>query len=61
MSVSKTLEFDGMCCPGCATNVESAVGNIDGVETAAADHGAKEVDVVFDDTTVSEDEIKQEM
>lgn len=49
-----------MCCPGCAKNVERAVGDMRGVETVTADHGDGELDVVFDDESVAVDDIVDE-
>lgn len=49
-----------MCCPGCAKNVESAIGNIRGVEDVTADHGDAELDVVYDDESVTVDDILDE-
>lgn len=60
MAVTKSFPSGGLCCPGCAKNVMSAVGDIEGVESVDADHGEDEVEVTFDDS-VSEDDITREI
>lgn len=52
-----TFTVEGMTCTGCEKSVQRAVGGIDGVETASADHAAGRVTVRFDGDTVSEDDI----
>ena len=34
---TKTLNVEGMSCPGCANNVENALGSVNGVERAEVD------------------------
>jgi len=43
-----TVTVGGMACGGCETNVEEALGAVEGVERADADHGAGAVVVEGD-------------
>lgn len=52
-----TITVEGMTCTGCEQSVQRAVGRLDGVETASADHTAGRVTVRFDGDIVSEDDI----
>lgn len=50
------IEFsvEGMSCGGCEQSVENVVGDLDGVETVAADNeaGTVEVDGEYDESSV---------
>lgn len=61
MSVSKTFEVDAMCCPGCEKNVQVAIKDINGVDNVRADRSAAEINVDFDDASVSEETIVREI
>ena len=43
-----TLQVEGMTCSGCEQRLGKALGRLDGVREATADHGAGQVRVRFD-------------
>jgi copper chaperone len=43
-----TVRVTGMSCSGCEKNVESALGNLEGVNRVEADHEGESVEVVVD-------------
>ena len=59
MAVDETLEVEGMDCSGCANRLGTALGRLEGVVKADADHRAGRVAVRFDPERVSEDRIKE--
>jgi len=59
VAVDRTLEVEGMDCPGCAKRLGTALDRLDGVVKAKADHQAGRVDVRFDPDRVSEDRIRE--
>lgn len=52
------LKVDGMMCAGCENRVKNALENIQGVQSVVADHKAKKVEVVCNNT-VTEEKIKE--
>jgi copper chaperone len=56
--MEKTLKVDGMTCGGCENRVQTAVGRVEGVVRANADHRNGALDVRFDEARVSEEQIK---
>jgi copper chaperone len=52
----RTIAVSGMSCDGCERNVESALGNLAGVNRTEADHESDTVEVVVEDD-VDDDEI----
>lgn len=52
----KTVRVTGMSCTGCEQSVESALGDLEGVDGVEADHEGERVEVVLDGD-VSEDEL----
>ncbi|MGR9108227.1 MAG: heavy-metal-associated domain-containing protein [Gammaproteobacteria bacterium] len=54
-----TLSVEGMKCGGCESMVKSALESVAGVSTARADHQLKQVEVDFDSTQISAEQIKQ--
>lgn len=57
MTEERTIPVEGMTCGGCEQSVQRAVGDLDGVESVAADHAAGTVAVVFDPTLADQDAI----
>lgn len=53
----KTIAVTGMSCGGCERNVESAVGNLKGVNRVEANHEGETVEVVLEDD-VSDEEVE---
>lgn len=51
----ETISVTGMSCNGCEQNVESALGNVEGVSRVEADHEGNTVDVVVEDDVANED------
>ncbi|WP_010290060.1 copper chaperone CopZ [Kurthia massiliensis] len=54
-----TLNVQGMSCGHCVKAVESSVGELNGIETVNVNLDDAKVDVAFDDTKVSIDDIKE--
>ncbi len=48
MSERVTLQVEGMTCTGCEQRLGTALGRVDGVREASADHDRGEVAVRFD-------------
>ncbi|MBW3610489.1 MAG: cation transporter [Actinobacteria bacterium] len=53
MTNQLVLQVGGMTCTGCEVRVGKVLGRLDGVRTAAADHQAGEVRVLFDSDQTS--------
>ncbi len=51
----ETLSVTGMSCTGCEQNVESALGNIDGVTRVEADHDGNTVEIVAEEDVEDDD------
>lgn len=47
-----TLNVEGMTCGGCESTVTRALGKLDGVMAAHADHASNTVSVTFDPATI---------
>lgn len=52
------LSVAGMTCAGCERRVEAALGRLDGVRLARADHERGEVRVVFEPTRSPEETLR---
>lgn len=59
VAVERTLQVEGMDCAGCANRLGVALGRLEGVVRAKADHEAGRVAVRFDPERVSEERIKE--
>lgn len=57
-TTSKTFTVRGLHCSGCAENLSSTLGNLDGVIRARADHKEGRVEVRFDSERVSEQDVR---
>lgn len=53
-----TLRVSGMHCDGCESRVEKALGRLDGVRRASADHSSGEVRVAFEPARTSAQELR---
>jgi copper chaperone len=53
------IPVEGMTCEGCERTVQSALGALEGVRTADADHEAKRVRVSFDADQVDEQRLRE--
>lgn len=58
MSESISLAVGGMKCGGCENNIKMRLSDLEGVEQVQASHSAKQVDVVFDPTKLSIEDIE---
>jgi len=56
---TETLKVSGWHCGGCASKTESALKDVKGVSTAAADKNKKEVTVTYDDTKVKRADLEK--
>lgn len=56
-----TLNVQGMSCAHCVNSVESSVGNLNGVKSVKVHLDNNTVDVEFDSSTVSLEDIKNEI
>ncbi|MFD2640018.1 copper chaperone CopZ [Piscibacillus salipiscarius] len=54
-----SLNVEGMSCGHCVSSVKGGVGSLDGVSNVEVDLANGKVDVIFDDSKTSEDQIKQ--
>lgn len=50
------IKVEGMACGGCEKSVEAALGKLKGVTSVAADHAAKNVDIVYEGDDFNLDE-----
>jgi copper chaperone CopZ len=50
---TETIKVSGWHCGGCAARTESALKDVKGVSTVAADKAKKEVTVTYDDSKVA--------
>lgn len=57
-ATSKTFTVRGFHCSGCAENLSSALGNLDGVIRARADFEDGQLEVRFDAERVTEDDVR---
>lgn len=59
--LAKEIELSvvGMSCAGCESNLRFALSSLAGVERAKADYRAKRVEIVFDPTLTSEEELRR--
>lgn len=55
---TQVVEVRGMHCGGCERTVREAVSALSGVERAAADFVAEEIEVTFDPGQVGLDEVR---
>lgn len=56
-----TLKIEGMECPNCAMTLEQIEDRLEGVKMAEASYHRAQLVVEFDDTRVSEEQIKAEV
>ena len=54
---TETLKVSGWHCGGCAARTESALKDVKGVTTVAADKAKHSVTVTYDDTKVKHDDL----
>lgn len=50
--MEKTLNVEGMTCGGCESSVTTALGKLEGVMAAHADHESRTVSVTFDPAAI---------
>lgn len=56
-----TLEVQGMSCGHCVNSIEGSVGTLGGVKSVKVDLKANNVEVDFDSSVISLEEIKNEI
>lgn len=56
---TKTLDVKGMSCGHCKMSVEGALNGLDGVSAANVDLDAGKVEVTYDETKVSLENMKE--
>src|SRR3954452_10307854 len=56
---TETIKVSGWHCGGCAARTESALKDVKGVTTVAADKDKKEVKVTFDDAKVKRADLEK--
>jgi P-type Cu+ transporter len=56
---TETLKVSGWHCGGCASKTESALKDVKGVTTVAADKNKKAVTVTYDDTKVKRADLEK--
>lgn len=57
--MEKTFTVNGMKCEHCEARVENALKGINGVNSAKADHNAKNVTVDYDENAVTPEQMKE--
>jgi len=57
--MEKILNVEGMSCAHCKSSVEGALKNLDGVSTAEANVDDGKVNVTYDDSKVSLEDVKE--
>lgn len=60
MSTS-TYKIKGMHCASCASNIERALGKIDGIHSASANYGTESVKVDFDETKITPEKMSEKI
>ncbi len=55
------IPVQGMSCEGCERKVQAALGQLEGVSGAEADHGAGRVRVSFDPDRVDEQRLRAQI
>ena len=56
---TKTLDVKGMTCGHCKMSVEGALNKLDGVTAAEVDLGSGKVEVTYDETKISLENMKE--
>ncbi|CAA9485850.1 MAG: hypothetical protein AVDCRST_MAG05-1573 [uncultured Rubrobacteraceae bacterium] len=59
MTESRVLRVPDMSCGHCELSVQEALGELDGVERASADHTKGEVELTYDAGRVTEEELRE--
>ena len=59
MTESRVLRVPDMSCGHCELSVQEALGELDGVEEANADHTKGEVDLTYDKNRISDEELRE--
>ncbi|PAE09198.1 copper-binding protein [Terribacillus saccharophilus] len=54
-----TLQVNGMTCGHCEKAVKGALGELEGIQGVDVDLASGKVDVVYDDTFVTKNEMKE--
>ncbi|PAE15144.1 copper-binding protein [Virgibacillus sp. 7505] len=54
-----TLQVNGMTCGHCEKAVKGALGELEGIQGVDVDLASGKVDVVYDDTLVTKDDMKE--
>ena len=53
----KIFKIDGMTCGGCASKVNKAISNLEGIELCEVNVNKGQAKIVFDDSKVTENQI----
>ena len=56
-SSEKIFKIDGMTCGGCASKVNAALDNLDGIETCQVNVDKGQAKITFDDSKITENQI----
>ena len=59
MTESRVLRVPDMSCGHCELSVQEALGELDGVEEANADHTTGEVELTYDKNRISDEELRE--
>jgi copper chaperone len=59
MAKTTVLRVPDMTCGHCELSVQEALDELDGVESAKADHAAGEVEVAYDEGKVSTEQFRE--
>jgi len=53
----KTFKVTGITCSGCATDIETVLGNTEGVVNASVDYSTGEIAVEYDPEEITEPQV----
>ena len=56
---SKTFDIEGMSCASCAQTIEKATAKLPGMAKASVNLATEKLSVTYDQTAVTEEEIKE--
>lgn len=52
-----TLQVEGIVCTGCATDMETVLKAVDGIESAGVDYGTGTVSIQYDPDEITREEV----
>ena len=59
MTTTRTLRVPDMSCGHCEMSVQEALDELDGVERSKADHTTGEVELVYDEGRIADEQLRE--